>query len=269
MTDGPLAGRGVLVTRPAEQSDSLAQAIRAAGGRPWLFPVMEILPRGADAFDADIQAAGCADLTIFVSANAVRHGLAALDAQPEPGNDDAGRGRIAAIGPATLAALEATGVRVDIRPGGGYRSEHLLTHPTLEDVSGWRITIVRGDAGRELLAESLRQRGATVTHVSAYSAQRRDVPAADVDALLQALDAGDIGATTVMSVASFDHLAEILPSRGIDRLAGTRLVAPGARVIQTLAERLPGAHLIEASGPNAEAMIDALVASFSDAPDDI
>src|SRR5258705_13861918 len=39
---GPLANRGIVVTRPAHQAAPLAEMIRAAGGRPILFPVIEI-----------------------------------------------------------------------------------------------------------------------------------------------------------------------------------------------------------------------------------
>ena len=70
-----------------------------------------------------------------------------------------------------------------------------------------------------------------------------------------------------MSVATFDHLADILPAESLDRLAGLRLVAPGGRVIQTLAERLPGARCVEAPGPGAEAMVGALIASLEDDPE--
>ena len=270
MNAGPLAGRTVLVTRPEAQADELVAAIEAAGGTAWRFPVMALEPRDRNAFAADLADIGSSDIVIFVSANAVRHGLAAVGAavaEGDPPVTGAAAPKVAAIGPATAEALRAAGVEADIRPDGGFRSEHLLMHDAFEDVAGLRITIVRGEQGRELLAETLRHRGADVRHLSAYSAAPRTASADEIEALADALMSGAIAATTIMSVASYDHLQDQLPDAALDRLAGTRLVAPGSRVIQTLAERLPGAHCIEAPGPGAEAMIGALVASYEDSPD--
>ena len=58
MTDSPLAGVGVLVTRPARQSTGLINAIEAAGGTAIAFPVIEILPRSPQAIEADIAVLG-------------------------------------------------------------------------------------------------------------------------------------------------------------------------------------------------------------------
>ena len=52
MADAPLAGVGVLVTRPAEQAGDLIAAIEAAGGRSIVFPVIEIAPRSPQAIEA-------------------------------------------------------------------------------------------------------------------------------------------------------------------------------------------------------------------------
>ena len=42
----PLAGRGIVVTRPAHQAAHLVELITAAGGKPILFPVIEIVAVG-------------------------------------------------------------------------------------------------------------------------------------------------------------------------------------------------------------------------------
>ncbi len=265
MSTGSLAGRTVLVTRPEPQADELVAAIEAVGGTAWRFPVMTIVPRDRNAFAADLADIGSTDIVIFVSANAVRHGLAAIGA-----TSGAMRERVpqvAAIGPATADALRTAGIEPDIRPDGGFRSEHLLMHDAFNDVTGQRVTIVRGEHGRELLAETLRHRGAEVHHLCAYAAGPRTARPDEIEALSNALADGAIAATTIMSVASYEHLENQLPAAALDRLAGTRLVAPGSRVIQTLADRLPGAHCIEAPGPGADVMIGALVASYEDSPD--
>ena len=72
----PLAGAaGVLVTRPRQQSAELAAAIEAAGGRSILFPVIEIVPRSTTAIEEDCAHLHSPDIVIYVSRNAVEHGL--------------------------------------------------------------------------------------------------------------------------------------------------------------------------------------------------
>lgn len=257
MPRNTLDGLGVLVTRPTHQADALVSAVESVGGKAYRFPVFDIVPRPTTDLAEELAAATNADVLIFVSANAVVHGLAALA-------DSSITARIAAIGPATAAALEAAGQRVDIRPDGGFNSEHLLLEPALIDVRDKSISIVRGETGRELLAETLRHRGAAVDYLSVYSTQPHTFTDAEIAALDEALSAGRIAAVTIMSVATFDHLEAILSAESLDRLAGVRLVAPGGRVIQTLAERLPGAHCVEAPSPGAQAMVDALIASLED-----
>ena len=116
---------GVLVTRPSSQADKLGGAIRSAGGEPWCFPVIEIIPRPADDISRDASALPDADIVIFVSSNAVMHGVAY----------GATRGAaVAAIGPATRDTLLSRGSNVDVFPRDRYDSEHLLEEPQMQDV---------------------------------------------------------------------------------------------------------------------------------------
>jgi uroporphyrinogen-III synthase len=251
----PLEGVGVLVTRPQHQADELVAAIEAAGGIAYRFPVFDVVPREVRDVAREIERLGPSDIVIFVSANAVRYGLSIVG-DPQP--------RVAAIGPATAAALERAGVAVDIRPSAGFTSEHLLAEPSFNEISGQAITIVRGERGRELLAETLRCRGADVRYLSVYATRPHVFTDTETGTIARALRERRISAVVVMSVATFDHLERALPPDCLDALAGTRLVAPGGRVIQTLAERLPGATCIESPGPGAEALTDALIASLQE-----
>lgn len=253
MTGLPLDGVGVLVTRPQHQADDLVTAIEAAGGRACRFPVFDVVPRDPVEVKRAIGSIGPSDIIIFVSANAVRFGLGIIG-HPQP--------RVAAIGPATAAALEQAGVTVDIRPAAGFTSEHLLSEPAFNELSGQAVTIVRGERGRELLAETLRCRGAEVRYLSVYSTRPHSFTAAETAEVVDALRSRRITAVVVMSVATFDHLEQALPPDCLDALAGTLLVAPGGRVIQTLAERLPGATCIESPGPGADDLTGALIAAL-------
>ena len=248
MPDRPLAGVAVLVTRPRTQADDLVAAIEAAGGRAICFPVLEIAARPAADVAHDAAALEAPDVTIFISRNAVVHGI-----------DHAGGGRIAVIGPATAEAVRAAGREVDIRPDGGFDSEHLLATPDLSDVAGKRVRIIRGQAGRELLADELRARGALVDYLPVYERRLPAVGDDDIARLDAAWRSGDIDVVTIMSVESLENLVALLPGAATDYLAGTPLVTPAARVIQKAKDRFPASRPVLASGPQASEMVDAII----------
>jgi len=247
MNAGPLAGMRVLVTRPDDQSGELAAAIEAAGGSAIRFPVIRIVARDAS---GDAGRMPAPDVVIFVSRNAVLHGL---DLVRDRG------AAIAAVGPATATAIEAAGVRVDILPVGAFDSEHLLETPELQDVAGKTVVIVRGESGRELLADTLAARGASVHYLPVYRRERNDLPADRIGALADDLVASRIDAITIMSVETLEALLALLPDDARAALEETPLVAPGDRVIQTASELVPGMPAIRAAGPRAADIVNALV----------
>jgi uroporphyrinogen-III synthase len=249
MTDVPLAGVGVLVTRPAQQSAGLIGAIEAAGGNAIAFPVIEIAPRSPQDVEADVATLADPDIVIYVSSNAVEHGLAWTIG-----------GAIAAVGPATAAAIESAARIVDIRPAAGYDSESLLAEPALNDVDGKTVRIVRGASGRELLADTLRARGATVDYLPVYDRRMPSHRAEDIAALAGRWQAGDIDVTTVMSVESLRNLILLVPEFCQQVLAETPLVTPAARVLKEAQERLPGCPVSLATGPSADEMVSAITA---------
>lgn len=248
MADGELAGVGVLVTRPGHQATGLVDAIVAHGGNAIEFPVMAIRPYAKEAIRDAAEQLRDPDITIFVSVNAVEYGLA-----------EAGSARIAAIGPATAAAIEAGGHSIDIRSAAGYNSEHLLGEPELHDISGKVVRIIRGTRGRELLAETLRARGAIVDYLSVYERQLPDYTTSELDNLEQQWRAGEVNVVTIMSVESLQNLVRLLPEWCASQLVDTPLVTPATRVIKEAREQFPGLPATLARGPQAGDMVDAII----------
>ena len=162
-----LGGLSVLVTRPEQQSEGLCDLIQAAHGRPVRFPAIEILgPADKHAARGRLEGARRADVLIFVSANAVQYAFPLLPEQLPLDVD------IAAVGAATARALGRSGLEPTLVPDR-MDSEGLLALPALQDVGGKSIYILRGNGGRELLARTLRERGAVVHQVEVY---RRELP---------------------------------------------------------------------------------------------
>ena len=224
MTAGALAGRHVVVTRPAGQNAHLAGMIRAAGGEPLLFPALEIL----DASDLQpalrlIERLDQFDLAIFISANAATKALALVRTRRAwpPAL------RVATVGRGSERELQRQGFAEVIAPGERFDSEGLLDLPQLTQVQGKRIAIFRGEGGREMLGETLSKRGATVEYAECY---RRGRPQADPAPLLAQCARRELDAFTVTSSEGLANLRQMLGEAGWPCLRDTPLFAPHERI---------------------------------------
>ncbi|MBX3651125.1 MAG: uroporphyrinogen-III synthase [Burkholderiales bacterium] len=251
---GPLAGRGIVVTRPAAQAGPLAGMIRAAGGLPILFPVLEILDTGDLAPLLEVvDRLDHFDLAIFISPNAVLRAMNQVAARrPWP----AGL-RAAAIGKGSVRELKRFGITDVIAPARAFDSEGLLALPEMQRVAGWRVVIFRGDGGRELLGDTLAARGASVEYVECY---RRARPRADAAPLLRAWARNEVDAVTVTSSEGLRNLFEMVGRLGQSWLKRTPLLAPHPRI--TAAARELGCGNVIETAPGDEGLMDALLRLF-------
>lgn len=251
MTTGPLAGRGILITRPAHQAGPLAALINAAGGRPIIFPALEILdPADSQPLLDAIERLESYDLAIFISPNAVTRvmeRMAGRRAWP------AGL-RVAAIGKGGVRELERHGIRQVIAPQRSFDSERLLEMPQLQAVSGQRVLILRGDGGRELLGDTLAARGAQVDYVACY---RRARPRTDPAPLLQAWGRDGIHAVIATSSEGLRNLFVMLGKPGVALLQHTPLLVPHPR-IAAVARELGCREVVE-TAPGDDGLIAALL----------
>jgi len=252
----PLAGRGIVVTRPRETASGLARRIGAAGGRAILYPALEIdPPSDAGSAEKAIDALERFDLAVFVSPTAVQKALALMAVR--------GRGWppqlvAAAVGLASRSELERLGVPGALAPDTGADSEALLALPELLQCSGKRVVVFRGEGGRELLGDTLRQRGASVTYAACY---RRSPPRQDPAPLLEAWRAGAVHALTSSSSAGLAYLARLLEERSAAGLLRETPAFVSHERIAAAAGRL-GMRRVLACGPGDAQMVEALVAYF-------
>ena len=225
---GPLAGRTIVVTRPLAQAAPLAEAIVAAGGTPLIFPLLEISPAvDPQPLAEAAERLGDYALAVFISPNAADHALPVLlarQAWPESLIP-------AAVGQGTVKVLAERGIHGCIVPTERFDSEALLELPELaaERIKGKRIAIFRGDGGRELLAETLRERGAIVDCITCY---RRSGPSTGVALLMVAWRAGRLDALTVSSSEGLRYLVDLLDGEGRAFLQKTPLFVPHARIAE-------------------------------------
>ena len=226
MRDKPLAGLNILVTRPREQSRSLAHGIAEAGGNALVFPLLETLPLAdASTLRTQLSHLGEYTLAIFISPAAVRFGMAAI---ATAGGMPSGL-KVAAVGQGSARALQGHGVNAVIVPHERFDSEALLALPALQDVKGWRILIFRGETGRELLGDALAARGASVDYAACY---RRLKPELDMAALLAARP----DALALTSREALAHLWEQADPASQAKLTALPLFAPHSRIAQAARE---------------------------------
>lgn len=249
-----LDGRGIVVTRPQQQSAALAGMIEAAGGRALRFPVIEIRDTDKSAeLDAVIDRLDGFDIAVFISPNAAERAMRRIATRRQWPPALAA----AAIGPGCAAALAAHGIGGVTVPPQRFDSEGLLGTPLLQNVAGKRVVIFRGNGGRELLAEALRGRGATVELVECY---RRERPEADAAPLLAAWARGEVDAVTVTSSEGLRNLFALLGVAGAPLLRATPLFVPHPR-IAAVARDLGCVQVIECEAGDS-GLIAALGAHF-------
>lgn len=223
----PLRGRVIAITRPAGQFDPLATLIRRAGGEPLAAPLLEIVPIPDNL--ALLEATSALDsfhYAIFISPNSVMHSLPLLLGDKIwPENIHA-----ASIGPGTARALANAGINRCLLPEGHqFDSEGLLARPEFQSPNIYNrdVLLLKGEGGRELLADTLRSRGAKVHTVTCY--RRR--PAENLgSSLLAAWKAERLDAILISSSEALVHLFSALSSTSIARLKTTPVFVPHPRI---------------------------------------
>ena len=254
MSGGPLAGRGIVITRPREHAPALAERVRAAGGEPILFPTIEILPpENADAVSAVIARLEGFQLAIFVSPTAALRGHGMVSSSrnwPE-------RLRVAAVGAGTAKVLEERGFRNVISPLGEADSEALAALSELQDLRGRSVVIFRGQGGRESLRNELEARGARVEYAECY---RRARPDAHVGELMARWQAGGVEAASITSSEGLANFFAMLGPTGGRYLRATPVFVPHRRIEQA-AKRL-GVRQVIVTGRGDERTVAEMAAFF-------
>jgi len=215
-----LFGRGVLITRPATQAEELCRLVEAAGGRAICFPTVAIEPAGNPEPTRKLLDEHW-DLILFISRNAVERALPLFPDSRLPTKP-----RLAAVGAATARALTTAGRAPDLMPSGHFDTESLLELSELENLTGQRVLIVRGEGGRTLLGDTLRKRGAELAYAQVY---RRTLPLIDMTGLLARWRL-DVHLVTATSGEVLDNLLALVGRNGRALLLATPLVVISERM---------------------------------------
>jgi uroporphyrinogen-III synthase len=245
-------GWRLLLTRPTDESAALAAVLAQAGIFSSSLPLLEIeaLPvsgaQRAMILDLDRYCA-----VVVVSKPAARLGVDLLAQYwPQPPHQ-----RWFSVGAATAQILSDYGLDVS-NPQAGDDSEALLELPQLREAilrPDARVLILRGEGGRELLAERLREQGASVDYLELY---RRCLPQYAAAALAQRVAAQHLNGLVVSSGQGFMHLHQ-LAGTAWPELARLPSFVPSPRVAE-MARAAGAQKVVDCRGASAAALLTAL-----------
>ena len=228
-----------MVTRPQEHAGLLVRGLEALGAEVSVVPLIAIEPTADGGEFARLVERGDHDWIVFTSTNAVRAVGPLLQGA---------RARLAAVGPATAAALRELGLEPAFVPQRFAAGE---IAGGLEPLRGARVLLPQSEIAEPLLADELRGRGAIVDVVDAY----RTVPREPTEDELEVIrDADAILLASGSAARSLAQLADV----------GDALVVCIGPTTAGVAREVDLANGIVAEEATGEGMIQALVSHFAE-----
>lgn len=230
-----LEGLQVVVTRPAPSAETLLQRFQSCGADAMAMPLLAIEPlvesAQCDRIAALLDDLPSRDFAIFISQHAAEQAVLALQVRKQAWPLQV---KAFAVGKSTGTCLQQQGITADVPQQ--MDSEGLLAMPGLQDVSGQRGIIFRGVGGRETLAQTLRERGASVDYCELY---RRTLPAFAAQQWRALVQRGRM-LICINSVETLNNLLEIMQC-AVDCQPTNRdnltLLVPGERVARAASQR--------------------------------
>jgi uroporphyrinogen-III synthase len=230
-SERPLAGKRILITRARHQAGRLAEALEEQGAEVLRLPTIEIVPPETYAhLDAVLEVIRGFDWLIVTSAN----GAAALADRMQflrIRSEHLKHLQVAAIGPATAAAVGRIGLRVSAMPDE-YVAEAVVAM-LKEKVAGRRVLLARAAVARDVIPEQLRKCGADIHVVEAY---RTVIPAGSIEQAQALFGPGKPlpDAVTFTSSSTVTNFFALLGAAKIDLPQGLRAVSIGPVTSKTL-----------------------------------
>jgi len=248
----PLAGKRIVITRSAAQSEVLARELSARGAIPVMVPLVAFAdPEDFAPLDAAIAEIQRFDWMILTSAQVVR-ALVKRSGQLKRGLIPAGsKLQIACVGPVTAEAARRAGLSVayvaETHTGAG------LAEELGNRLQGAKVFLPRSDRANPDLPPALKRHGAQVTEVIAYRTLR---PTAVDQRNLRQIAEGGADAILFFSPSAVQYFSELFGSEQLralqDKLAITAVGPVTANALSqagvsrvVLAEDTTGAAVIE------------------------
>ncbi|MES2013412.1 MAG: uroporphyrinogen-III synthase [Pseudomonadota bacterium] len=253
-----LQGFGIAVTRPVDQARRLNAAIEQQGGKAISFPLIAIAPLSDySEFEQTLDSLEHADWAIFISTNAVDNAMPRVITRYNTLPENL---KFAAIGHQTAKELSLYGVHNVLIPHTRFDSETLLALGEMQSVANANILIFRGVGGREVLADTLKARGA---HVSFAESYRRVNPQSNCTTIESLWRNGQCHAIVVTSSEAMRHLLQMTNNGTDDWIRNIKICVNHARIAEEA--EAAGLCAFVAEAPGDDAMLACLQQALSPA----
>src|SRR5690348_10592582 len=228
-----LAGKRIVITRAAEQSQELAEALEHLGAEVVSLPTVSFAPpEDWQKLDEQLRRLEFFDVLLFLSKNAVRYifdRCAQLGIKCEMLQTS--NRFIGAVGQSTARALEEKGLHVNYIAKEG--TGEALARELRESLGGRRVLLPRSDRGDERISKALREAGAHVTEVIAY----RTTPPANLDpSALARIRRAEVDAVIFASPTAFQNFRAAIGGKEVELSSRIDFVAIGPTTAGSIRE---------------------------------
>ena len=250
----PLTGKTIVVTRPERQSSAISQRLTELGAKVIRFPLIAIETIPNKRLNQS-TIANC-NYLIFTSRNSVEMAIKSLMGDLPIGSilKIPKTIKIAAVGKQTAEALSAQGVSASIVPTELFNSEALLKHEDLQAVESKKIAIIRGEDGRDLLRDTLVERGATVDYIDVY---RRVCPVENLLPLVKFQEQGGIDIIMLTSVEGLNNFHSLRAD--LTQLQHATLLVGSRRINDAIKELSHRGRVLVSEDPSDDKMVNCLL----------
>ncbi len=249
----PLFGKRIVVTRPAEKADQLADQLEALGAEVVRLPAIELAAVDANGlFHRAVDELPDTDWVFFTSPEGIGWFERLLKTARKDLRILHGC-HLGAIGPKTAASIEQRGLHVDYLPTA-YSQEGIVKGLAARRLRGQHAVIFSAEGSREVLEDGLRRLGMDVCRVPIY---RTVVPETLARHVKQAF-ADRVDVVTATSSSCVEHLVRTMRSCGLSRRVKALRFASIGPVTSATIRRMGARVAIQAKVSTIEGLVDAL-----------
>ncbi len=256
-----LAGKRIVITRAALQSEALAKVLAGLGAIPLVLPLVEFgEPEDFGPLDAAIAQLEQFDWIIFTSGQAVRAFVARSKDLGASQNPAGSKLQIAAVGPVSAEAVRQMGLSVEYvaRTHSGVG----LANELGERLRGRSVLLPRSDRANPDLPAALRAHGAQITEVVAY----RTLQPGEVDRQkLGSISAGEADAVLFFSPSAVQNFADLVGAEHFLGLQNALAITAVGPVTAGALRHLKMKRIVVAADTTSTAVVQALENHFTSA----
>jgi uroporphyrinogen III methyltransferase/synthase len=256
-----LAGKRLVITRAAAQSEAMAHELSARGAIPVVLPLVSFAdPEDFAPVDAAINGIDRFDWMILTSAQAVRALVKRSEELKRSLIGSKGKLRIAAVGPITAEAARCA--RLPVEYVAKTHAGVALAEELGDKLQGVKVLLPRSDRASPDLPFTLRHYGARVTEVIAYRTLR---PTSEDQEELRQIAQGSADAVLFFSPSAVQYFAELFGSEQLRALQDKLAITAVGPVTANALREAGVQRTVLAGDTTAAAVVDALEKYFASA----